>query len=90
MIVYQSHECWQYGFGVSYLSRKRNHMMFTKRKDLDVFANQKLIRVLGKHRFIHDLLDVLHVAFGEEQHGPGISFRRLEKALSVRILTDTF
>lgn len=69
---------------------KGHQVVLAKRKDLNILDNYQLVMVFMKHSIVHNISQVLFITLSEVHHGFGVTFRCLEEALSVWILTDTF
>jgi hypothetical protein len=65
-------------------------MVLAKRKELNVFHNYHLVVIFLKHSVVDDGVQVLFVAFCEEEHCLRIAHWRIKQALSVGVLTYTF
>ena len=65
-------------------------MVLAKRKELNVFHDYHLIVVFVEHGPVHDGVQVLFVALGEEEHGLRIALWGIKQALSVGVLAHAF
>lgn len=64
--------------------------MFAETEDLNIFDDDQLIVSLVEDRIIHDILYILLISLRKEQHSFGVSFRRTQESLTIRIFADAF
>ena len=65
-------------------------MVLAKRKKLNVCHYYHLIVFFVKHGAIHNVMQLLFVAFSEKEHCLRIAHWRIKQALSVLVLTHAF
>jgi hypothetical protein len=78
------------GVKIPYLSCEWNHVVLAQAENFNVFYNDHLVVSLVEDGVVYDVAHVLLVALGEEEHCLCISCRRVQQALTVRILPNAF
>ena len=72
----------------AYLAGEWNHVVLAHGEDLDILYDDKLVVALVEDSFVDEILDVLLVALGKEEHGLCVAVWSGKETLTIWVLSQ--